>query len=53
MATLQAKSLKSTRVACKSLAVQLFPERFLQAATERVHRVHGASLQAACEKAGL
>ena len=43
----------STLVFSKSPAVQLFAERFLQAATERVHRVHGASLQAACEKAGL
>ena len=38
---------------CKSPAVQLFPERFLQASTERLHRVHGATLQSACEKAGF
>ena len=37
----------------KSPAVQLFPERLLQAATERLHRVHGATLQSSSEKARL
>ena len=53
MASLQASSLKSRQVACKVAGSLTFSRAFLQAATERVHRVHGASLQAASEKASL
>ena len=45
--------LLSRSKARESPAVQLFPERFLEVATEQLHRVHGATLQSAREKAGL